>query len=676
MTEQPENKTPNHLAGETSPYLLQHLYNPVDWHPWGESALQKARDEHKLLLVSVGYSACHWCHVMEHESFEDPEVADLMNAHFVPIKVDREERPDIDQVYMDAVQAMTGQGGWPMNVVCLPDGRPVWGGTYFPKEHWMHYLRQLANNWQAAPDKFAEQAEKLMGFMRQLEETPTPGTAKTYTTDDLARAFVPISQRFDFEYGGFDQAPKFPTPANWHFLLKYAHFAQDPTARMAVQQTLKRMAWGGIFDHVGGGFARYSVDKHWHVPHFEKMLYDNGQLLSLYSEGFRWSGDPLYRHTIAHTIDWLGRELRAPEGAFFSALDADSEGEEGKFYVWKKQEIDELLGEDAQLYAAYYNVSENGNWEEGKNVLIRTSSAETVAKAFGLSEQELQNRVARANETLLQARAQRVRPGLDDKILLSWNALTIKGLTDAYRTFGETGWLELAETAARFLHEQMTEGGRLFRNYKAGKATINAYLDDYAFYIDALIGLYQATFKEAYLERAQLHLAYVQQHFWDDDAQLYWYTSALDAELFSRKKEIYDSVTPSSNAVMAHNLLTLSHLLANDSWAEQAGQMLSVMDQYVEKHLSSFSHWGSLLMRHVFPDYEVVIAGPEAHLRRAELETHFLPNAVLAGATGTEATLPLLENRLSATETRFFVCRNRSCQLPVSTAEEALQQME
>ncbi|WP_157624332.1 thioredoxin domain-containing protein, partial [Sunxiuqinia dokdonensis] len=434
----------NELIYETSPYLLQHAHNPVNWMPWGDKALSQARRENKLLLISIGYAACHWCHVMEHESFEDPEVARVMNQHFVCIKVDREERPDVDQIYMSAVQLMTQRGGWPLNAIALPDGRPIWGGTYFQKEVWINALEQIQAYHHQNPERTLEYAERLSEGIRESNLVPISKNSQLVELDQLKEAVQRWKPNFDRQEGGSQGAPKFMMPNNLQFLLRWAHQANDLETQDHVENTLDKMAMGGIYDQLGGGFARYSTDTQWKVPHFEKMLYDNAQLLSVYAQAFQKTQKPLYHEVVEQTIEFLKRELLSPENGFYSSLDADSEGEEGKFYVWQKSELQDLLGDDFPLFSDYYQVNETGYWEEGNYILLRKQVDETFAKKHELSLEELKQKISKWHKILLPAREQRIRPGLDDKILTSWNALAISGLVDAYQAFGNAEYLELA----------------------------------------------------------------------------------------------------------------------------------------------------------------------------------------------------------------------------------------
>lgn len=667
----------NRLSKETSPYLLQHASNPVDWYPWGTEALSKAKEENKLILVSVGYSACHWCHVMEHESFEDDGVAEIMNQHFVCIKVDREERPDVDQVYMTAVQLMTGQGGWPLNCICLPDQRPVYGGTYFGKDNWKNLLLNLAKFWQEKPEEALEYADKLTKGIQQSENLNLSEENFEYSVKDLEIIFTPLKQTFDMVEGGYNRSPKFPLPNNWQFVLRYAYHMKDDAAHIATRLTLEKMAFGGIYDHIGGGFARYSVDALWHVPHFEKMLYDNAQLVSLYAEAYQYVPTELYKNVVYETLDWVKREMTSPEGGFYSALDADSEGVEGKFYTFTKSEIKEILGNDCELFCSYYNITEYGNWEEERtNVLMRTKDDETFSKEAGISINEMRNSIQSQKEKLFAYRAKRVRPGLDNKILASWNGMMLKGYSDAYKVFNEKEFLAAAISNADFiLNNLVGEGGRLTRVYKA--KDVNeipgvAFLDDYALVIDGLISLYEATFNEKWLLAARDLCEYALQNFYDPGTGMLFYTSKHDEELIARKFELLDNVIPASNSIMANVLLKLGHFFDDEMYLVQSKQMLQNIFPEIRTYASGYSNWAILLMNEVFGLYEIAITGDEAEQKRMELENNFIPNKILLG--GSSGTLPLLRDKLGE-ETKIFVCKNRTCQLPVREVEEALKQI-
>ena len=550
----------NHLISESSPYLLQHAYNPVDWYPWGEEALQKAKDEDKMILVSIGYSACHWCHVMEHESFEDFEVAEIMNQFFVCIKVDREERPDIDQVYMSAVQLMTGRGGWPLNCFTLPDGRPVYGGTYFPKAQWKNILLNLAEGFKKDRTKFIEYAEQLTEGIQKSDLIPVAKETPVFTSELLDASFINWEKHFDNHDGGPDRAPKFPLPNNYLFLLKYQWLTKNEALKYHIALTLKKMAFGGIYDQIGGGFSRYSVDGIWKVPHFEKMLYDNAQLISLYSEAYKQYKNPLYRDVVYQTLEFIQRELTGAEGNFYSALDADSEGVEGKYYTWTKTELKEILGVDFDFFAEVFNVNEKGYWEHDVHILLRNLDDEALSKHFKMELNDFKMKVHKLSKQVLSVREKRIHPGLDDKTLLSWNALMVTGYLDAYDAFGEKLWLEIAERNVNFVLEKMSAAdGGLFHSYKNNKATINGFLEDYAFFIQALVRMYQATYDVTFLNKAKDLTAYTLQNFSDPAHDLLYFSSAKVAPLITRSKEVQDNVIPASNSQMAINLYYLGH---------------------------------------------------------------------------------------------------------------------
>jgi uncharacterized protein YyaL (SSP411 family) len=667
----------NRLAHETSPYLLQHAHNPVDWYPWGPEALNRAKAEQKPLIVSIGYAACHWCHVMERESFENEQVARVMNEYFVCIKVDREERPDVDQIYMDAVQAMGIQGGWPLNVMLTPEAKPFYGGTYFAPGNWVKLLENIAQAYAGEHRAELEGSAERFAQVLQTSELEkygmdTPGAA--VNDEDFKLLAYNLSQRFDRERGGTNRAPKFLMPSIWRFLLRAHHISGSAALLTQLNLTLREIAWGGIYDQVGGGFARYSVDAEWLVPHFEKMLYDNGQLLSLYSEAYQVTRDPLYREVVFQTVAWVRRELTNPEGGFYSSLDADSEGEEGKFYVWTREELQQILGEEEPIAAAYYNCTGLGNWEHGRNILHRRQSDIDFATEHGLEPPVLAELIYGWQKKLLAARTHRVRPGLDDKVLTGWNALMLNGLVAAYRAFGEAEMLELALRNAEFLQANLRQGSRLFRTWKNGRATINGFLEDYALVIEAYISLYEATFIESWLREAETLMAYVLDNFFDPAEQQFFYTDASAEPLIARKKELFDNVIPGSNSVMAHNLLRLGRHLENAQYQELAAAMLAQVQSLVVKEPQHLTNWASLYVALLRPGAEVAISGPQAEQFRRELSQHFLPNDMLAG-TLSASSLPLLEGRGATEKTTIYVCRNRACQLPVHSVSEALQQL-
>ena len=667
----------NRLKNQTSPYLLQHANNPVDWFPWGEEALSKAKIENKLILVSIGYSACHWCHVMEHESFEDQDVADIMNKHFVCIKVDREVRPDIDQIYMDAVQLMTGSGGWPLNCFCLPDQRPIYGGTYFKKEDWKSLLRNLADYWQKKPDEAVGYAVRLTEGINKSELLIKIEEEVQYSKADVAVIFDAWKRSFDLVEGGYNRIPKFPLPNNWQFMLRYAHLMNDDLAHTASRVTLQKMAFGGIYDQIGGGFARYSVDGRWHIPHFEKMLYDNAQLVSLYSEAFQYTPDPIYKNIVFECLEFIEREMTSADGGFYSAIDADSEGVEGKFYSFTKDEIKKILGDDEDLFSIFYQVTEEGNWvEEGTNVFIRNFENADLALQLGISVDILENKIAIAKSKILKARSARIRPGLDNKILASWNGMMLKAYSDAYRVFGEFKFLEKAKVSAGFIREKLLNNNELTRVYtvKMGQEDHSvAFLDDYAFVIDGLIGLYEACFDESYLQTAKQLTEYAISEFYDEQSGMFFYTARSGEQLIARKQEITDNVIPSSNSMMAHNLFKLGHFYDQDKFLNISGQMLRNVHSQIKTYGSGYSNWASLLLFNVFGVYEIAITGIGAEEKRMELEKHYIPNKILLG--GSSGTLPLLKDKW-ASETKIYVCQNRTCLLPVLEVIDAIKQID
>ena len=591
----------NKLSASTSPYLLQHANNPVNWFPWGAEALQKAKDENKLILVSIGYSACHWCHVMEHESFEDEQVAEIMNEHFVCIKVDREERPDIDQIYMSAVQLMTGRGGWPLNCICLPDQRPIYGGTYFKKTDWMSLLFNLANFWEQKPEEANEYAVKLTDGIHQYENIGFVNEQLENTKDDLEAIVKPWKQYFDFTAGGLGKSPKFPMPNNWQFLMRYGHLMQDEECKVIVRLTLEKLAKGGIYDHVGGGFARYSVDGHWHVPHFEKMLYDNAQLIGLYSEACTWAGDQSYKKIVAETIDFVKRELTSPETGFYSALDADSEGVEGKFYTFTLSEVEEVLGDDAGLFSIYYNLTGDGNWEEEHtNIFFRNDDDEVIAEKLGIPVAAMLEKIEALKMKMLDARAKRIRPGLDYKILTAWNGLMLKGLCDAYKAFDEPEYLKLALKNANFIKNNLinefNQISRVYNKEAKSEETSVAFLDDYAMVIDAYIALYEVTFDEAWLHQAKALTEHTIDHYYDNATGMFFYTPDYGEQLIARKFEVMDNVIPSSNSVMARNFKKLSLFFDDNEYEAIAAQLMRNVKKLMAKYGSAYSNWAMLLL--------------------------------------------------------------------------------
>ena len=666
----------NALIHESSPYLLEHAHNPVNWYPWGEDALEKARKENKPIIISIGYAACHWCHVMERESFSDTAVANYMNEHFVAIKVDREERPDVDQVYMEAARLLTGGGGWPLNAFALPDGRPFYAGTYFPKAQWMQVLEQLNSAYHEQRDKVVETAEMLTQGVRAEELVEgKPDAEADFSKATYQQTFENWQPYIDYELGGYSHAPKFPLPVGWEFLLQYHYLTDDPQALEAVTTTLDQMAMGGIYDHVGGGFARYSTDKFWKVPHFEKMLYDNGQLVSLYSHAYQITGKPLYKEVIEETLDFVAREMTDDSGGFYASLNADSEGEEGKFYVWKQEEIESVFDDPtAKLLIDYFEVKEGGNWEHGKNILLRKQTKEEFAEEHRMTVSELDSLVDQAKEKLLQERSKRIRPSTDDKILTSWNALMLKGYVDAFHATGNHEYLEMAKRNARFLDEIMLKkDGSLWRNYKDGKSSIQAFLDDYALLADAYIALYQATFEKEWLQKARKLADYALANFYDEQSGLFYYTSAKSEALVARKREMSDNVIPASNSVMAHNLYRLGEYFYTPSYVDKATVMLNHVVEKIPSGGPYFANWARLMGMMAYGPFEIAIMGEDALSKNHQMQQNYLPTALFMG--GTEEHLPLLENKGVEGGTLIYVCRNKTCKMPVKEVDAAMKQV-
>ncbi len=661
----------NHLIHETSPYLLQHAHNPVNWYPWGDKALTKAKEENKLLLISIGYSACHWCHVMEKESFENEAIAKIMNDNYVCIKVDREERPDIDMIYMNAVQIITGGGGWPLNCFALPDGSPVYGGTYYKPDQWKHVLENLVLSYKSAPEKFENAAKDIKKGIGQMNQIISVKEDSDFSFEDAISTIIKLRKNFDHAHGGTWGAPKFPLPVSYNPLIRYYYHTGDKDVINHVILSLDKMAKGGIYDHLGGGFARYTVDKQWMVPHFEKMLYDNAQLVSLYSDAYRVNSNPVYKAVIEETLDFIEREMLSPEGGFYSSFDADSEGEEGKFYVWQKSEIDHLLKNNANLFSEYYNVTESGNWE-GKNILHVVTSKEKFAAKNNLSTDKLSVLLDNAKAILFSEREKRTKPALDDKILTSWNAMMLKAFVKAYSVFQNSRYLEIAERNFKFLEKKaLKKDFSLYRNYKNGKATVHAFLDDYALFIDALIEIYQVTFNEKYIVLAKNMTDYVIQNFYHSESSMFYYNSAKQEQLIAKSIEINDHVIPSSNSVMAQNLYKLGHYYLDQEYIEKAKQMLLNIKSKLLKSPDYFGNWLDLMIQFIHKPYEVCILGSDIHELRKGFLQEFLPNILLAG--GYVGNLPILENRYDAGKSTIYVCKNNVCNKPVGTFSDALE---
>jgi uncharacterized protein YyaL (SSP411 family) len=669
----------NKLHLETSPYLLQHANNPVHWKAWNVLSLAEAKEKNQLIIISIGYSACHWCHVMEHESFENEAVASIMNAHFVNIKVDREERPDIDAVYMKAVQIMTGHGGWPLNIVALPDGRPVWGGTYFRKEEWTETLDQLQKMYLSAPEKMIDYAEKLHQGIEAISIIQNDGNENYNQQLVLEKLIAKWKKSFDWEFGGMARAPKFMMPNNYQFLLRYAYQNQDAELLSFVNLTLTKMAFGGIFDTVDGGFSRYSVDIKWHVPHFEKMLYDNGQLISLYSEAYKLTKNPIYKEIIEKTLQFVSKEWKTTDGGFYSALDADSLNiekhlEEGAFYVWIMEELKSILHEDFDLFSQVFNINSFGLWEEGNYVLIQNENLETIAEINHISVNDLEKKKKNWEQLLYSEREKRAKPRLDDKCLTSWNAIMLKGYVDAYKALCNEDYLTIAIENANFIVKKLwSNEGNLLHNFKNNKATINAYLEDYCFVIAAFIALYEVTFEEKWLHDAKQLTDYALEHFYDEQHSFFRFTSDKDEALISVHFETEDNVIPASNSVMAKNLYQLSIYFDNSYYEKIAQKMLSTLLPNID-YPSAYSNWLDLALSFSEQNKELAICGPNAKEANKIITGLYLSNVIVAGCEKT-SSLPFLKNRFIEEENLYYVCENKTCQLPTKTVKEVISQL-
>ena len=667
----------NALINEASPYLQQHAHNPVDWLPWGEAAFERARREDKLVLVSIGYSSCHWCHVMEHESFEDSAVAALMNKRFVCIKVDREERPDVDEVYMTAVQLMTRQGGWPLNCFTLPDGRPVYGGTYFPKDNWVEILENLAGMYANQREKMLEYADQLTSAVQQSALISLPEKETPLKQAWLAQQVNQISRTFDADFGGHQRAPKFPLPSEWRFLLQYGYLTADQSLADHVHFTLRSMANGGIYDQVGGGFARYSTDRFWKVPHFEKMLYDNGQLLSLYSEAYRHRPDRRYQEVVSGIVDFLVREMRDPEGGLYAALDADSEGEEGKFYVWTQAEMQSVLSEkEWQVAQEWWSFNGNGFWENDHYIPLVSAPDEQWKQKFSLNDKEWQQLTDTIREKALHARSHRERPGLDDKVITSWNALAIEGLADAYVTFGEQRYLEMAQQALKFLTRYcLGPDLRVRRYYKQGGRNDEGFLEDYAYLISALLRMYEVTGDENVLYNAEKITERVLHLFGDHTTPFFRQRTADgDSLLPANPIGTTDDVVPSPNAVMARNLYQLGTILYRSEWRKRAIDMIVAVVPQVDRYPVGYANWMQLAQWEIRGFHEVAVVGDKAADSALPLMRHYSPNQLTVYTEGP-SDIPMLKGKQQGRETWIYVCHNRVCQKPVQDVAAALEQL-
>ncbi len=706
---QAQHEHTNRLIHETSPYLLQHAHNPVDWYPCGEEAFEKARQEDKPVLLSIGYSSCHWCHVMERESFENEKIAQIMNEHFVSIKVDREERPDIDSIYMQAVQAITQQGGWPMTMFLMPDGRPFYGGTYFPPQD-RHYGQQMmpgfprvllsiVHAYRQQRQEVEEQATQIADYLRQSSDAPLRARSVRprggITLDLLGTASQGIIADFDSRHGGFGGAPKFPNAMALEFLLRvhlhrrkgelnYGRKKDVPTELEVVESSLHHMANGGIYDQLGGGFHRYSVDAQWLVPHFEKMLYDNALLSRLYLHAYLVTGDPFYSRIVEETLNYVVREMTAPEGGFYSTQDADSEGKEGKFFLWSADEIKEsLLPEDVANFISYYGVTERGNFE-GENILYVPEDAQEVANNMQISLEELQASLAHGREILFKRRERRVKPGRDEKILTAWNGLMLRSFAEAARYLSRPDYLQVAINNANFLLEKLRKSGRLLRTYKDGQARLNGYLEDYAFLADGLLALYEASFDPRWFAEARALMDQAIVLFADEKNGGFFDTGSDHEELVSRPKDIMDNATPAGNSVAIDVLLRLAAFTGEQTYRQRADDYLRSISDILVEHPLAFGRIISALDFALSSSQEIAIIGdPHAADTRALLEvvnTRYLPASVLACCSPDDTramqTVALLADRpLKEGRATAYVCQNFACQAPVNTPPELEQSL-
>ncbi len=674
------HKYTNSLINETSPYLLQHAHNPVNWEAWSPDVLKRAQEEDKLLLISIGYAACHWCHVMEHECFENEEVAKLMNDNFINIKIDREERPDIDHIYMDALQMMTGSGGWPLNIVALPDGKPFWGATYVEKEQWTEALEKLSKLYKDDKTKITEYADKLAQGIKEINLVEKTTDTSLYSLMQIDTTVQSWSKQFDTFLGGYKRAPKFMMPVNLEFLLHYSMATDNKETLDYVNTSLTRMAWGGIFDHVGGGFSRYSVDTKWHVPHFEKMLYDNGQLVSLYSKAYAHTNNPLYKDVVERTISFVQDELLDKSNGFYSSLDADSldengELEEGAYYVWKEEELKVLLGDKLDVFKDYYNINSYGLWENKNYVLIRDANNDEIAKKHNINTTELKKILASSISILDTERNKRNKPRLDDKILTSWNGLMLKGLIDAYRYIGNEEYLNLALKNANFITQNLkTIDGGLYHNYKEGKSSINGYLEDYASVIDAYIGLYEVTFDIKWLDEAKALVSYCKDNFIDSESGLFFFTSVKDEFVIRRTLETTDNVVPASNSIMAKNLYKLSKLFPEEKYEDLVEPMMKSIQPNFVNSAPNHANWLQLSLFMNQPFYEIAIVGDDFKAKAKALYSHYQPNTIMAG-TQKDSKIDMLKERYDEAYTLVYVCQHGLCNLPTPEPKEVVNQI-
>ena len=674
-----EHNNTNRLIHETSPYLLQHAHNPVDWHAWGNEAFQKAKSENKPILLSIGYSACHWCHVMEHESFENQKIAALMNELFVSIKVDREERPDLDEIYMSAVQVLTGRGGWPMTMFLTPDGKPFYGGTYFPPEDrqgmpgFPRILLGVSQAYRERPADVEKSVSEILSVLQRMSESQP--TEKSFAPEVITESAEKISRAYDSDNGGLGQAPKFPNAGVYElFLRSYCHSKSERYLEM-VTHTLTKMARGGIYDHLGGGFHRYSVDAKWLVPHFEKMLYDNAQLARIYAQVYTITGEPLFKAVVEETVTYLLREMLDSEGGFYSTQDADSEGEEGKFFVWTPEEINRVLGEEqGEIFSRIYDVSEEGNFEE-KNILHPILSVEQAIKFFRKDRAEIEALIANAKQKLFAEREIRIKPFRDEKIITAWNGLMLSGLAEAIKILDKPAYVETAKRTVDFIFGKMFRDGFLLHTYKDGQAKLLGYLDDYAFLIVGLLDLYEATFDQSFLERAIQLTEIMLREFSDERDGGFFYTGKSHEQLISRAKPVFDASIPSGNAMATQALLRLYHITGNDDYRGRAEQVLRSYYEAMASQPFGFAHMLCALDLYMNPPKEIVVVGeandPQTKELVRQVQAFYLPNKTLlltSPKMPLEIISPLLQGKSQVDgKPTVYVCHNFTCSAPVTS---------
>ncbi len=677
-----ERKHTNHLIHETSPYLLQHAHNPVDWYPWGDEAFQKAKGQNRPILLSIGYSACHWCHVMERESFEDEKIAALMNDLFVNIKVDREERPDLDEIYMNAVQMLTGRGGWPMTVFLTPEGKPFYGGTYFPPEDrygvpgFPKILQGVANAYREKPQDVERSVEQILAALQRMSLSTE--SQQPFSSDIIGQSAEQLAQAYDTDHGGLGKAPKFPNVGVYELFLRHYHHSKKSRFLEMVTHTLTKMAQGGIYDHLGGGFHRYSVDEKWLVPHFEKMLYDNAQLVRIYAQVYSVTGEPLFKQVVDETMNYLMREMLHTEGGFYSTQDADSEGEEGKFFIWSETEITRIVGEESsEIFCRIYDVSEEGNFEEN-NILHPILTLEQASKFFRRDLREIESLVSVAKGKLFQEREKRPKPFRDEKILTSWNGLMLSGLAEAIKISRQPAYLEAANRTVDFIFTKMFRDGRLLHTYKSGTGKILGYLDDYAFLAAGLLDLFEATVNRAHLDRA-LELAEIMLHeFWDEAGGGFFYTGRSHERLIAQSKPIFDGSIPSGNAVATQVLLRLYHYTGKEDYLKRAEKILRAYYNAMENQPFGFAHMLAALDFYLQKPKEVVLVGenkdPETGELLAKIHSLYLPNMTLQLASPDDSLEKV--SSLLAGKKQFegrptvYVCHNFTCSRPVVEWDE------